>query len=264
MKIGICGIGFVGNAINIFFKNISYNVVLYDKYKQYGTLNDLICTDIVYLCLPTLYDNNTKTYNTNELDNIIGELNTLKYNGIILIKSTIIPTYCSNINNIYPNLYIVHNPEFLSAKTAIEDFSKQRHIILGSTPQSEVKIPIVKTFYEYIFPKATLSITSCEISSLTKLACNSFYAVKVQYFTEIYLLCQKLNIDYNIVRKMMLLNDWIHPNHTSIPGHDNTISFGGACLPKDINALNQYMILNDSPHDLIDSVINERNIMRND
>ena len=61
----------------------------------------------------------------------------------------------------------------------------------------------------------------------------------------------------------MLQMGWIDPHHTSVPGHDNKISFGGACFPKDINALTQYMIVSNIPNEVLQSVINERNKIRN-
>jgi UDP-glucose 6-dehydrogenase len=50
--------------------------------------------------------------------------------------------------------------------------------------------------------------------------------------------------------------------HTLIPGPDGQLSFGGACLPKDISALNQCMALYGSPNAVVNAVIQERNAMR--
>ena len=278
IKIGICGVGFVGTAIYTYFINryIKYNhpntinsyqhyvVIKYDKYKNINTLHDLLETNIIYLCLPTNYCEKLKTYDMTEIDNTIFLLNEYKYKGIILIKSTVIPTYCDMINDKYPNLCIMHNPEFLSAKTAIEDFANQHHIIIGTTKYSEDSIhtKYIYDFYRIAFPVVIISIVSSSSSSLVKLACNSFYATKIQFFTEIYLLCDKLKIPYNLIKSLMLMNNWINPMHTNVPGHDNLLSFGGACLPKDINSLNQFMITYNSMNTVIDSVIKERNIIR--
>ena len=60
----------------------------------------------------------------------------------------------------------------------------------------------------------------------------------------------------------MLNNGWINPNHTNVPGSDNNISFGGMCLPKDTNALNAFMNIHNTPHNVINAVITEQSIMR--
>jgi nucleotide sugar dehydrogenase len=263
MNIGIIGLGFVGQAINNFFnKKNNINVIIYDKYKSINCFIDILDTDILYICLPTLYNEVLSTYDMTEIDPTMQKLAESNYKGIVLIKSTILPNYCTAINSKYNRLSIVHNPEFLSAKTAAEDFVNQSHIILGYTTQSFQSVNYIKDFYAIYFPKATISVVKAEEAGLTKLACNSFYATKIQYFTELYLLCGKMNISYDNVKNLMLKNNWINPMHTSIPGHDNMISFGGACFPKDISALNQYMIKLDTPNNLVDSVIKERNTMR--
>ena len=274
MKIGICGVGFVGSAIMQCLANykdkfsivayhiVAYHIVAYDKYKNLNTFEMLLESDICFICLPTLYDAEKKTYDTIELDKTLSLFSELVYQGILLIKSTVLPEYCSKMNNVYPNLRVIHNPEFLSARTALEDFSNQNHIILGYTKQSEDSINKVVDFYKTIFPLALLSVCPSEESELTKLACNSFYALKVQFFTELYLLCQTLNVSYEEVKTMMLKNGWIYPQHMSIPGHDGQLSFGGACLPKDISALNEFMKDLQVPHKVIEAAITERNEMR--
>lgn len=270
LNIGIIGLGFVGNAIQTLLlkKQHLFSLSVHDKYKQLNLFTDILESDILFICLPTPYDNSLKSFNTNELDNVIADLNLSNYNGLVLIKSTVLPTYCSEINDLYPNLKIMHNPEFLSAKTAVEDFENQHHIVLGYTPYSKSSIEIAKQFYETLFADKintiTFSVTDNKNAGLMKLACNSFYATKIQFFTELYLLCEKMNISYNDVKDLMLKNNWINPQHTSVPGHDNALSFGGACFPKDISALDEFMQSFDIPHNVIHAVISERNMMRND
>jgi GDP-mannose 6-dehydrogenase len=270
MKVGICGLGFVGQAIYSFLNNMAnesaecLGTVVYDKYKKINSLDALVSTDLVYICIPTPYEHHAKSYNMSEIDATLALFAKLAYKGVILIKSTVLPDYCATMNKIYPELKIIHNPEFLSAATAAHDFANQRHIILGYTLQSQSALAPIETFYKTLFPGALISVTSSYAAGLTKLACNSFYATKVQFFTELFLLCDKIDTDYEEVKKLMLNNEWIHPMHTSVPGPDGQVSFGGACLPKDINALNQYMILNKTHNGVLESVIEERNGMRSD
>jgi nucleotide sugar dehydrogenase len=263
IKVGIAGLGFVGGAINNFLKDKeNIELFIYDKYKKINDFKVLLETDLLFVCLPTLYDDSEKKYDMKEIDNTLFELKNNEYHGIILIKSTVLPDYCKNQNNIYPSLKIIHNPEFLTARTAFEDFINQKNIILGYTKQSFLDVDKVNNFYKELFPSAKISINTSEESALVKLGCNSFYAVKIQYFTELYLLCQKLNISYESIKNMMLDNEWINPMHTKVPGHDNQISFGGGCLPKDISALSEYMKKLEVPNKVISSTIVERNIMR--
>jgi UDPglucose 6-dehydrogenase len=271
LTIGIIGIGYVGGAIQALLekhKHLYSAIKVYDKHKQINTFIDILNTDLVFICLPTPYDESFKNFNMSEIDNVINNLNNFNYKGLIIIKSTILPTYCAIKNDIFPNLKLIHNPEFLSAKTAVEDFEKQTHIVIGYTDYSKDSINIIKNFYEELFSnrinEITISITNCKVSGLMKLACNSFYATKIQFFTELYLLCEKMNLSFDEVKELMMKNNWINSHHTNIPGHDKTISFGGACFPKDISALNEFMISNNIPNKVISATIKERNEMRKD
>uniref|UniRef100_A0A6C0HGB4 UDP-glucose/GDP-mannose dehydrogenase dimerisation domain-containing protein n=1 Tax=viral metagenome TaxID=1070528 RepID=A0A6C0HGB4_9ZZZZ len=263
IQVGICGCGFVGNAILQFLlTQFGITLRVYDKYKNLNKFEWLLNSDILFICLPTNYDEKIKTYDMTEIDSTLNELSKQNFTGIILMKSTVLPTYCSDKNKVYPNLNIIHNPEFLSASTAVVDFSNQTHIILGHTTQSISYINTVQHFYKKLFPLADISVCTSEESAIAKLACNSFYATKIHYFTEVYLLCDKMNIPYNTIKELMLKNGWIDSHHTNVPGHDNRISFGGACFPKDINAFAQYMIANEIPSDVLQAVIKERNRVR--
>ncbi len=96
-----------------------------------------------------------------------------------------------------------------------------------------------------------------------KIYLNCFYSVKIQFFNELYLLCQKTGTNYENVLDLMLKNNWINPMHTKVPGTDGLLSYGGNCFPKDNNALLQFMKSMDSPCQVLEATINERNIMRN-
>jgi UDP-glucose 6-dehydrogenase len=210
---------------------------------------------------------NFNCYDKTELFNTIQELNKYNYTGLIVIKSTVEPGETENISKVFPSLKIMHNPEFLTARTATHDFLNQKHIILGFTSlvniNSEKKeYDIIINFYKKYFPNALISICNSTESECMKIACNSFYATKIQFFTEIKLLCDSIKINYDNVKQLMLNNEWINPMHTNIPGHDGQLSFGGACLPKDIKALNSFMKRKYSPHKVINAVIEEHKKMR--
>jgi UDPglucose 6-dehydrogenase len=271
MKVSIIGIGFVGNAIyTSLIKNgfiLNDNLFIYDKFKNggIGTLESCIDTDIMFIALPTLYNNELKHYDTGSIKETCELLNKLHYNGTVIIKSTIEPETTSQLSNEYPNLHFIHNPEFLTARTACEDFHNQAHIVIGkSSNLPEDKLNCVISFYSKYYPNAEISICSATESESMKIFCNSFYSIKVQFFTELYLLCSKNGTSYDTIKNLMLKNNWINPMHTIIPGPDGQVSYGGACFPKDTNALNQYMKQYNTPNMVLESTIIERNNIRND
>jgi len=263
MIIGICGLGFVGNAIYTTLKNYNdIDLVIFDLYKNTGSQNDLLKSNILFLCLPTPYDEVNKEFSKIELEKNLDYLNQNNYSGFVLIKSTVEPNTTNLLSDKYKNLLLIHNPEFLTARTAIDDFKNQKHIILGISKNcSHDNISIIVNFYKKYFTD-NITICTSDVSECVKIFSNSFYSVKIQFFTELFLLCNNININYDIVKDIMLKNNWINPMHTTIPGPDNQISYGGLCFPKDTNALNSFMIKKNTPNEVLDATIQERNKMR--
>lgn len=269
VKIGLIGLGFVGKAMYDSFQNKglipSKTLFGYDKYKNggIGSLTECLQSDIVFLCLPTQYNSTLHSFDTTIIHSVCGELFALHFEGIVVVKSTVEPGTTEKLSKAFHPMRIVHNPEFLSVRTAYEDFHHQKHIVIGYNGDYN-DIATLVNFYQSYYQQANISMCLTLESESMKLFCNSFYAVKVQFFTELYLLCQKNGIDYNTIKTLMLKNGWINPMHTVIPGPDGQISYGGCCFPKDTNALNEYMDRMETPHNILTGCIIERNVMRDD
>jgi nucleotide sugar dehydrogenase len=263
MHIGVIGFGFVGGALSDCFKEKGHRILIYDKYKNIGTLENTVKnSEIIFLCLPTLYNEKTKDYDLESLHSTCKYLNSVKYTGIIVIKSTILPNTSEKLSSLY-NLPLIHNPEFLTASTAREDFENQHHIILGkSTMVNQVDIKKLYDFYRAMFPESDISICSSTESEIMKLTCNCFYATKIQFFNEIYELTNN-HASYNKVIELCIMNGWINPMHTKVPGSDGKLSFGGLCFPKDTRALNSYMERKNINHAVLNAVVEEQIKMRN-
>lgn len=264
---GIIGLGFVGNAMYQSFLKLGVKQVnVYDKFKDggIGSFENVVKSDILFLALPTPYNESKKSYDYDPLEETLQLLKNINYSGAIVIKSTVVPETTFNLEKKF-NLGLIHNPEFLTARSAEKDFHEQTHIVLGKGQLvGDENLNMVKNFYQIFYPSTTLSLCSALESESMKIFCNSFYAIKVQIFTEFYQLCQKNGSNFNVIRDLMLKNNWINTMHTNIPGPDGQISYGGFCFPKDTNALNEYMKAKTSENKILDSCINERNEMRDD
>ena len=256
-KIGIVGLGFVGGALMKSFKEKKISVIGYDKYKNngIGDIKETLNTDICFLCLPTTFGENG--YDLSSFIEVLGYYNNNNYKGIIVIKSTLTPNSCNKFHKEYGKLTIIHNPEFLSARTAYEDFHNQKHIVIGGNNE------IVYKFYKKYYPDAEISVmTSVESESL-KICANSFYAVKIQFFNEVYNMCEKLdNCNYNIVKNGIIKNGWVNKEHTSVPGSDGKLSYGGYCFPKDTKALLHYMMKENVLCKVLNATVEENKEMR--
>jgi UDPglucose 6-dehydrogenase len=265
-KISIIGLGFVGGAMLESFKSLNdLEVSGYDKYKNIGRIEDTLDSDIIFLALPTPYDESTFKYDKSAILDTLEILNNSSFKGCIVIKSTVEPETTKNLSKSFTKLKLLHNPEFLTQRTALEDFNNQSHIVIGAglncLPDDT---QIVSDFYRKHYPSALISICNSDESEGMKIFANSFYSVKVQFFNELYLICEKMGCSYETVKDLMLKNGWINPMHTQVPGPDGELSYGGACFPKDTNALLNFMREYSSPSKVLESTISERNEMRSD
>ena len=264
--VAIIGLGFVGGAMFRSFKEKDVNVFGFDKFKKHidiGPLENSLDSEIIFLCLPTLFDEIKKAYNKTAIQELCNYLDDKEYNGTVVIKSTVEPQTINKLCDEFTNLNIVHNPEFLTARTAYNDFHNQTHIVLGRSKNCTNEcFNILYSFYARYYPRALISCCSSDESECMKIFVNTFYSTKIQIFNEFYLLCQNMKVDYNRIKDLMLKNTWFTPHHTHVPGPDGKLSYGGACFPKDTSALLEHMKKLNSPHMVLESVVNERKTMR--
>ena len=83
MIVGIVGLGFVGSAMYKSFGLKGVSLIGYDKYKDGGisSLENILKCDIVFLCLPTPFNEDTKQYDKGAIYEVCGGLVNNNYEG---------------------------------------------------------------------------------------------------------------------------------------------------------------------------------------
>ena len=267
-NIGVVGVGCVGSAVYEYFNGRKdINTVGYDKFKEEfnskTNFENLLGQDVLFLCLPTLYNDKLKQYNKEAIHNVCGQLNEKRYKGLVVLKSTVEPGTTQKLSDFYEYLDFAHNPEFLTARTAFEDFATQSHIVLGKTRQcKESKFQTLEKLMKHCWPESEFSVCNSTESESMKSFCNCFYAMKISIFNEYYKTCQKLGTSFNKVTEMMLKNGWINNMHTDVPGPDGKLGYGGVCFPKDTSALYQFLRREGLPHRMIKASVKENKEVR--
>ncbi|HIL27228.1 MAG TPA: UDP-glucose/GDP-mannose dehydrogenase family protein [Nitrospinaceae bacterium] len=260
MKTAQIGNGFVGSALHKSFDLNGVKTKIYDKFQKIGSIRSVLDSDILFLCLPTPFVKGGG-FDLSAIEENLLLLKENAYRGLCVVKSTVEVGTTKMLAEKY-GLNIAHNPEFLTERTAFEDFHNQDHIVLGKSSDSELFNSLV-LFYKDLYPNARVSICSSDESEAVKIFRNCFYAQKVMIFNEFYFLCNKLGVDYNRVRDLMLC-DWLGEMHTMVPGPDGGIGYSGHCFPKDTEALLLQMKSNDSIHQVLEAAVSERNEIRPD
>jgi nucleotide sugar dehydrogenase len=258
-KVGIVGMGFVGKAVfhgfSLFCETKGYDI---DPKKSTHTLDDVLNSDFVFVCLPTPESSNGSA----DLTYIHDFFNSLENkNPIFILKSTVPIGTTSNIESLY-SVKIVHSPEFLSARTADIDFITSNRVIVGSN-NLEISLKVNELFTQR-FPGINTVTTTPNESELIKYFLNCFFSTKITFFNEMRLLSDKLNLSWDSIMNGVLSDGRIEKMHTDVPGHDGKFGFGGACFPKDTKALRDVFIQNQIQPIVLDSVIKQNSIIRHD
>ena len=215
MKITIAGYGFVGKAHYELLKE-HHDITIYDPelgYKDFGK------PEAVIVCVSTPQRPDGSCH----MDNVF-EVIEASPDVPILIKSTISVEGWQMLVDTFPNRMLNFSPEFLRAKSAVEDLRNMEVMLIGGTSCN---------FWSYVFN------VSCEIADpeqliLAKYARNSFLALKVAFFNQMFDLCGALGIEYEAVAHYTGMDERIGDSHTQVTKERG---YGGHCFPKDIAAL---------------------------
>lgn len=254
--VGVIGLGFVGTAVVKGFETIK-DVVTYDIQKECTetSISDVVRkAQIIFVCVPTPM-NSDGTCNISIVESVLEEIaNTdVSHRPVCVLKSTVTPGTTYKLSEMYPNINVIFNPEFLTEKNYINDFMSQVNIIVGYVNSvSEAKL--VAELYWQRFPNSTVSIITAKEAEMIKYVANTFLATKVAYLNEIWQICQKTGINYDHMIGILDNDTRLGHTHWNVPGHDGKFGFGGTCFPKDINALIQYANENGQETPLLNAI----------
>ena len=238
-KIGIVGNGFVGSAVRYGFSpNVGCDaeVKVYDKDPNKSTdkLSDVIESDIIFLSVPTP-SNLDGSMNIDIVDRALTDIDEHSTNAVILLRSTVVPGTTKKLQDKYPNLRLVFNPEFLTERSANFDFINQDRVILGGDIND---VEVAEDLFKSRFG-STLSIlkTNYETAELIKYMTNTFFATKISFLNDMKLIADKSGVIWEDAIDGFIRDGRVGHSHLNVPGHDGKYGFGGSCFPKDIQAL---------------------------
>ena len=215
MKLGIVGYGIVGKATHqSLFKDVP--VVIHDINLD-TAIKDLFDCHCVFFCIPT--------ESQTSIQLLVKEIKNLKAVNptcTIVIRSTVPVGTCKSIEKTI-NDKIYYMPEFLRERIWQTD-CLNRPIIVGS---DKLPTPIWLLGEECVF-------CSLEEAEIIKMMSNNIAAARVVLANHFYELSNVVGASYNNV-----LDAYLKVNHDQhyLDVNENLRSFGGKCLPKDLDFL---------------------------
>jgi UDPglucose 6-dehydrogenase len=233
MTVGIIGYGFVGKAVAAAYDEVMiFDPAYPDISKPIDTLKQEC--DTIFICVPTP----TLADGACDVRTLECTMELLKdFSGLIVSKSTATPQVYAGLESKYSDLKFAHVPEFLTAANAVDDYLMPVKVIIGCKARirMEVFAAVMTTKIRYDLTH----IQYCEVAeaAMYKYLANTMLAMKVIINNEYYDLCNSLNINYGVIANMAKTDPRLGDTHWAVPGPDGSRGFGGACFPKDTQAL---------------------------
>lgn len=250
MKIGIIGCGHVGGAMVELFKD----AVVYDKNKNIGSQKEINECDVAFVCVPTpmAKDGSCDT-------SIVEEVISWCECKCIVLRSTIRIGFTREMSEKY-NKTIVFQPEYYGETIAhpFANLSDRRWLTFGGNKEG-INLAI-KAYKTVINSDVKIYQCSSDEAEMAKYMTNSFLAMKVIYCNEMFDLCEKLGVDYNLVRELWIADPRIGASHTFV--YEEERGFGGSCFPKDTSALLVMGNNINSDMTLLEAIIKKNNLLR--
>ncbi len=274
--VGQVGYGFIGNSVVELFRPVC-DVIVYDKAGYDGRERpprvefapdiDTVVRDceVIFVAVPTPMKSSGECH-TGIVESVIQDIQNAAIRMgrpldqfVVVLKSTVPPGFTATMQDRYA-LRILFSPEFLTEANAVQDFKKANRVLLGGEIEDA---RVVYKYFEAVWPDRQLNtyvdhpdgpvqIIQCDPSEaeMVKLSTNVHLTARVMISNELYLICQKLGIDYDKVKLMTQLDRRIGLSHMNVPGPDGHLGYGGHCFVKDTQSLSYVSkVLGTSKHD---------------
>jgi UDPglucose 6-dehydrogenase len=244
-KIGIVGNGFVGSAVAYGFSPQTTNlgeghqdvkIFDVDEKKSTHSLDETVnSSDFIFMSVPTP-SNKDGSINLDIVYAAVSDINDVnrRDDNILVIRSTMVPGSTRELQETFPKLNIVFNPEFLTERSAKFDFINPARFVIGGEKENSKKL---NDLFKWRFGNSVLIIeTDFETAEFIKYMNNCFFATKVSFMNDVKLVADKCGVNWDDAVDGFVSDGRVGHSHLMVPGPDGKMGFGGSCFPKDINA----------------------------
>jgi UDPglucose 6-dehydrogenase len=139
----------------------------------------------------------------------------------------------------FPNIVVLHSPEFLREKSAKEDTRSPLRNIVGMAIDDVTHREAAKVVLAVLPPSPYTLITGAAEAELIKYGGNNFLALKVVFMNMMYDAAAAAGADYSVIVDAMQADPRIGTSHMNVvdqSGHPGSVpgrGAGGHCFPKD-------------------------------
>lgn len=238
------GLGVVGGALyDALYKSPEFGgrLVTFDKdmTRTRCASGDMRECDYVFICVSTPTDVGGQSILS--IIDCLSHLRVVGFEGVAIIKSTVLPSSLDALVVRFPELTILTNPEFLTANNAKDDCRNAKFHVIGAAKENSTTAEGLAGFLQHCWPGSRVVITGLKAAMMMKYAVNTSLAVKVALMNELYVLWDKIGFNDDSVwadiEELLKLDPRVGQSHIAVPGPDGKHGYGGGCFPKDMDAL---------------------------
>ncbi len=233
-KVAIIGHGYVGRALESFFKE-KFDIVLYDPAQGFTDKAAVQNADMAVVCVPTNMKENGRADLT-AIEETFAWLRT----PLIVLKSTVpVGTTARLITEHGLEESLVFSPEYIGeggypvphwdGVPHPTDMRLHTTFIFGGKKSTIEKI--LPFFTRVRGPFAEYRITDPTTAELTKYIENAWIATKVTFCNEFFDIAKAFGVSYDELRELWLTDGRVGRSHTLVYTHKR--GFEGKCIPKD-------------------------------
>lgn len=239
-RIGFVGQGWIGKNYADDFESRGYLIVRYGLEPVYAANRENIATcDVVFIAVPT------PTTPEGFDDSVVRSAMSLVGKGkIAVIKSTLQPGTTDAIQTDYPEVIVVHSPEFLREASAAYDAAHPLRNILGLPTRDSLHEAAAEKVLALLPEAPFVHVCSAYEAEYIKYAGNAFLYMKVVFANLMHDLATTTGCDWNAIMEGLGADPRIGPSHLRVqhesrPGVAPGRGAGGHCFIKDLAALRE-------------------------
>lgn len=248
LNMAIVGHGFVGSAVDYGFDSPScYKYIVDPKGGLPIGALETIDIDITFICVPTPMGADG-TIDSSILESCLDYL-IENVSGIKVVKSTVTPDILEKYKD-----KIVYNPEFLTEKSANEDFVNPVLHVFGGLFELTKEVEQIYEQYSNCKPCPVFHMSITD-ASFVKYGINSYLASKVLWFNQFFDVVSTNNANYGKILGAMTSDPRVGISHTMVPGFDGKRGFSGSCFPKDSWAFAKFAKISGTDFTVLEEVI---------
>ena len=150
---------------------------------------------------------------------------------IYVIKSTVSPGTTEQLR-VKTGKRIIFSPEYYGGTQHCNNFRFDFTILGG---ERKACIEVIQALQHVYDARHQFRITDSRTAELTKYMENSFLATKVSFCQQFYFIASEMDVDYEELRELFVLDPRVNPSHTFV---DRLHPYWSShCLDKDVPAI---------------------------